>query len=152
MSRRTHSGHRDRNRAMISTLVLAAALTTAPAQGGDLKLTNVRMTVGELGPARPSARLIPGDILFIGYEINGLPIENDGTVKYKMSMDVVDTGGKAIFKQDAKELTEIIPLRGNSIPGRAYVVIGLDQDPGNYTCRVTVEDLKSKAKDTLNVK
>ena len=36
------------------------------------------MTVGELGPARPSAKLLPGDILFIGYDINGLTIEPDG--------------------------------------------------------------------------
>jgi hypothetical protein len=137
---------------MLTTLALAAALTATPAQAGGLKLSNVRMTIGELGPTRPNARLIPGDILFIGYDINGLPIEPDGKVKYKMSMEVIDATGKSIFKQDPKELEDVIPLSGNSIPARAYVTIGLDQDPGNYTCKVTVEDPKSKAKDTLEVK
>jgi hypothetical protein len=136
---------------MLYSFALAAALT-APAQGGELKLTNVRMTVGELGPTRPSSRLIPGDILFIGYDITGLTIEPDGVAKYKMAMEVVDAANKSIFKQDPRELNDFIPLRGNSIPARAFVTIGLDQDPGNYTCRVTVEDPKTKAKDTLSVK
>ena len=137
---------------MLYSLALAAALSTAPAQGGDLKLTNVRMTVGELGPKRPSDKFLPGDILFIGYDITGLTIEQEGIAKYKMSMEVTDAAGKSIFKQDAKELEDFIPLRGNSIPARAYVVIGLDQDAGNYTCKVTVEDPKTKAKDTLSAK
>jgi hypothetical protein len=137
---------------MLATFALAAALTVTPAQAGQLKLSNVRMTIGELGPARSSAKIIPGDILFIGYDINGLPIDPDGVVKYKMSMEVVDAAGKAIFKQEPRELNDYIPLRGNTIPARAYVTIGLDQDPGNYVCKVTVEDPKAKAKDTLETK
>ena len=110
------------------------------------------MTVGELGPPRPSSKLLPGDILFIGYDITGLTIEPDGLAKYKMSMEVKDADGKSIFKQDPRELNDFVPLRGNSIPARAFVTIGLDQDPGNYTCKVTVEDPKTKAKDTLTTK
>jgi hypothetical protein len=151
---------------MLAKLALAAAmiltLSHAPVrskvrvaafpQAGQLKLTNVRMTIGELGPKRPDAKLLPGDILFIGYDITGLAINDDGFVKYKMSMEVVDAAGKSIFKQEPRELEDRIQLRGDTIPARAYVTIGLDQDPGNYTCKVTVEDPKSKAKETLSVK
>jgi hypothetical protein len=150
---------------MIATLVFATTMLfqlsgptgppvplAAASQAGELRLSNVRMTVGELGPTRPSAKLIPGDILFIGYDITGLSIEPDGVAKYKMSMEVVDAAGKSIFKQDPRELNDYIPLRGNSIPARAFVTIGLDQDPGSYTCKVTVEDPKAKGKDTLEVK
>jgi hypothetical protein len=137
-------------------LLLPPAQTTGagakPAQGGELKLSNIRMTVGELGPPRGNAKLLPGDILFIGYDINGLAIEPDGVAKYKMAMEVADGAGKTIFKQDPRELNDFVPLRGNSIPARAFVTIGLDQDPGNYVCKVTVEDPKSKAKDTLTTK
>ena len=136
---------------MFYSLALAA-LTATPAQGGELKLANVRMTVGELGPPRASTKFLPGDIVFIGYDITGLTIEPDGLAKYKMAMEVADGTGKAIFKQDARELTDFVPLRGNTIPARAFVTIGLDQDPGNYTCKVTVEDPKTKAKDTLTTK
>ena len=70
---------------MMYALALAAAL--APAQAGDLKLTNVRMTIGELGPHAPR-QFLPGDILFVGYDITGLSIEPDGLAKYTMSMEV----------------------------------------------------------------
>lgn len=129
-----------------------AALTIAPAQGGEVKLTNVRMTIGELGGPRPNSRLLPGDVLFIGYDINGLPIDPDGTAKYSMAMEVIDAAGKPIFKQDPRELADFVPLRGNIVPARAFITIGLDQDAGNYTCNITVTDPKTKAKDTLTTK
>ncbi len=130
-----------------------AALTAVPAQGGELKLTNVRLTIGELGATRQTTKLIPGDVLFIGYDITGLTIEPDGVAKYKMAMEVIDGAGKPIFKQDPRELVDFVPLRGNSIPARAFITIGLDQDPGNYTCKIKVEDPKVKGKeDTLTVK
>jgi hypothetical protein len=136
---------------MFLSLALAA-LTTAPAQAGDLKLTNVRMTIGELGGTRSSNKFLPGDIAFIGYDINGLTIAPDGTTSYKMAMEVQDGTGKPIFKQDPRDLKDFVPLRGNTIPARAFITIGLDQDPGNYTCNITVEDPKTKAKGSLSVK
>jgi hypothetical protein len=137
---------------MLYALALAA-LAATPAQGGELKLTNVRMTIGELGATRPTTKLIPGDVLFIGYDITGLGVEPDGVAKYKMAMEVLDGAGKPIFKQDPRELIDFIPLRGNSIPARAFITIGLDQEPGNYTCRIKVEDPKAKGReDTLTVK
>ncbi|VTT96364.1 unnamed protein product [Gemmataceae bacterium] len=142
--------------ALVSLLPSArpAALTAAAAkQGGDLKLSNVRLTIGELGGPRPSAKLLPGDVLFIGYDINGLTIDGDGTAKYKMSMEVRDAADKSIFKQDPRELIDFVPLRGTSIPARAFITIGLDQDPGTYTCKIRVEDPKVKGKeDTVTVK
>ncbi len=124
----------------------------ARGQAGELKLGNVRMTIGELGATRAPGKLLPGDVLFIGDDITGLPIDADGTAKYTMSMDVADGAGKPIFKQDARELVDFVPLRGNVVPARAFITIGLDQDAGNYTCKITVEDPKSKAKDTLTTK
>jgi hypothetical protein len=136
---------------MFMTIALAA-LTVSPAQGGELKLTNVRLTIGELGPARPSAKFLPGDLVFVGYDINGLSIEPNGDATYKMAMEVFDGTGKSIFKQAASERKESFPLRGNLIPARAFVTLGLDFEPGNYTCKITVEDPKTKASDTLTAK
>jgi hypothetical protein len=132
--------------------VALAALTIAPAQAGELKLTNVRLTVGELGGPRPSAKLLPGDVLFIGYDITGLGIEPDGTAKYKMGMEVKDAANKTIFKQDPRELVDFVPLRGNVLPARAFVTIGLDQDPGTYACTITVEDPKTKGTSAITTK
>lgn len=133
--------------------IALAALTAVPGQAGELKLTNVRMTVGELGPPRSSAKFLPGDVVFIGYDITGLPIGPDGVVKYRMGMEVADASGKSIFKQEPRELEDFVPLRGNIIPARAFITIGLDQDPGTYTCKITVADPKTKGReDSLAVK
>jgi len=117
-----------------------------------VKLTNVRMTIGELGGPRPSAKLLPGDVLFIGYDINGLTIDADGTAKYTMAMEVVDAAAKPIFKQDPRDLADFVPLRGNVMPARAFITIGLDQPAGAYTCNITVTDPKNKSSDKLTVK
>jgi hypothetical protein len=137
---------------MFTAMTVAAALSLAPAQGDALKLTNVRLTIGELGPTRKDSKLIPGDVLFIGYDIDGLTIDADGTAKYTMAMEVSDAAGKLIFKQDPRELIDFIPLRGSKLPARAFITIGLDQPAGNYACKITVTDPKTKASSSLTEK
>jgi hypothetical protein len=133
------------------TTVALAALACTPGQTGTLKLTNVRLTVGELGPKRADAKFLPGDIVYIGFNITGLTIEKNGVGRYKMSLIVTDKSGKAVFDGGSRELEELYPLRGDSIPVRAFINIGLDRDPGVLTCKITVEDPKTKAKDTLAI-
>jgi len=134
------------------TTLAFAALSLAPAQPGGPQLTNVRLTVGELGPTRPNNKLLPGDVLYVSYDIEGLAIDADGNAKYSIAMEVLDGANKPIFKQEPKELTDFVPLRGNKLPARAFVTIGLDQEPGMYTCKVTVTDPKTKAANSLSTK
>jgi hypothetical protein len=138
---------------MWTTLALAAA-TLAPAQppAGALQLNNVRLTTGELGPARKDAKLLPGDVLFIAFDIDGLTIDADGKTVYTVGMEVTDAANKLLFKQDPRELRDTAPLRGGKMPARAYITIGLDQPPGAYTCKLTVTDPKGKATNTFSVK
>ena len=137
---------------MLTTIALAM-LAGTPAQPADLKLNNVRMTVGELGPPREGNKLLPGDVLFIAYDIDGISIDGEGTAKYMMAMDVTNlTSGKSILKQDPRELQDFAPLRGNKIPARAYITVGLDELPGLYNCKLSVTDPKTKVTATLNVK
>src|SRR5215213_8440061 len=101
---------------MWSSVALAAALALAPAQPGGLQLTNVRLTVGELGPARTSTKVLPGDVLFIAYDIDGLSVDKEGKAVYTMGMDVTDATNRTVFKQDPqpadKALNEVLPLGG----------------------------------------
>jgi hypothetical protein len=137
---------------MLSAIALAAVLGGAPAQPAELKLTNVRMTVGELGPTRVGSNLLHGDVLFIANDIDGLTIDAEGIARYSMAMEVTDGAGKLIFKQDPRDLDDFVPLRGNRLPARAYITVGLDQPPGNYSCKVTVTDRKTKATGSLTSK
>ncbi len=136
---------------MLTTIALAM-LAGVPAQPAEIKLTNVRMTVGELGPPRAGNKLLPGDVLFIAYDIEGLTINPDGTTKYTMAMEVTDAVGKVILKQDPRALDDFVPLRGNKIPARAFINAGLDQPAGTYTCKITVTDPSTKASGSLTAK
>jgi len=136
---------------MIPTLALAAALGLAPSQpaAGALSLKNVRVTYGELGAPRTDDKLLPGDLYFIAFDIEGIKVDEAGKVSYSMAMDVTDKAGKSIFKQDPANRDELIPLGGAKLPARAFIAIGLDQEPGTYTCKVTVTDRVTKAAQTL---
>jgi hypothetical protein len=137
---------------MWTTLALAALSFTPAQQAGPLQLTNVRLTLGDLGPARPNSRYLPGDTVYVRYDIEGLTIDPDGSTKYTISLEISDAAGKPVFKQEPRELTDLFPLRGAKVPAGAFVRIGFDQDPGMYTCKVTVADLKSKASNSLTTK
>lgn len=134
---------------MWTSLLLTTALTLAPGQASKLQLTNVRNTYGELGGTRPDGKFLPGDVLFIGFDIEGIQITEDGKVQYTMAMEVTDKAGKPIFKQDPAEKTDYVPLGGTKLPARAFVTIGLDQEPGAYTLKLTVTDRASKASQSL---
>ena len=136
---------------MMTTIALAI-LAGVPAQPPELKLTNVRTTIGELGPPRENNKLLPGDYLFFAFDIEGLTINADGNTRYVMSMEVTDAAGKVWLPKNPVEKSDFIPLRGNRIPARAYVIAGLDYPPGNYTCKLSVTDPKTKATGSLTMK
>lgn len=131
---------------MFTTVALmAAALSISPGQAtSGLTLGNPRVTYGELGSARPDAKLLPGDIFFLSFDIEGIKATNAGKVKYGMVMEVMDSSGKSIFKQPPVEREDYLPLGGTKLPARAFVSIGVEQPPGTYTCKVAVSDLSAK--------
>lgn len=141
---------------MLTALAMAAVLV-APSQPAELKLVNVRTTAGELGPVREASKLLPGDIMFIAFDIDGLTIDAEGVAQYSMLMEVTNAAGVRVLpppteKLEPRALSEFVPLRGNKIPARAYVTAGLDQPAGAYNCKIVVADLKTKASGTLNMK
>ncbi len=143
---------------MLTALVIAAALGGTPAQPAGLKLTNVRLTVGELGPTRDGNKVIPGDMLFIALEADGMTISDDGVARYTMELEVTNAAGMRILpdpkepKPKPREQIDFVPLRGNKMPLRAFITAGLDQPAGTYTCKITVADLAGKTTADLSVK
>jgi hypothetical protein len=134
---------------MWTSLALAASLSLTPGQASSLTLSNAHATFGELGPTRPDVKMLPGDIFFVAFDIDGIKVDDAGKVAYSMAMEVTDKNGKAIFKQQPVERNDFLPLGGNRLPARAFVSVGIDQEPGTYTCRVTVTDRAAKASQTV---
>jgi hypothetical protein len=131
---------------MLHTLTLIAALATTPGQAAGLNLSNPRITYGELGSPRPDNKLLPGDIFFLSFDIEGIRVSEAGRVRYGMAMEVTDSAGKSIFKQMPVERDDFLPLGGTKLPARAFVSVGPEQPAGIYTCKVTVTDMSNKEK------
>jgi hypothetical protein len=137
---------------MLTTLALVSALGLVPGQPGSLALTNVRSTYGLHGSTRPDNKLLPGDQVFLAFDIENVQTGSDGKVQYSIAMEVANGAGKVLFKQAPRDLTANNALGGTNLPAYANLQVGLDQPPGDYTVKVTVTDRGSKASKTLTSK
>jgi hypothetical protein len=134
---------------MWTTLALATALSLAPQQAGPITLTNVRATYGAPGLPRTDNKALPGDLLTLVFDIEGVAIDPAGKVTYSTALELADAKGKVVFKQDPRDHEIIAGLGGSSVPGLVTLEIGLDQPPGEYSARITVTDRGSKKSATL---
>ncbi len=133
---------------MLTTLTLLTSLVM-PAQAGGLSLTNVRATYGVLGPTRPSNKILPGDVLVLSFDIEGFQVGASGKVQYSIDMQVADSAGKVLFRQEPQNLEAAAP-QGGSLPACVRLQIGMDQPPGQYMVKIKVTDRTSNAAQELS--
>jgi len=127
--------------------VALAALSVAPAQEAPPSLINVRPTHGVLGPSRPDTKLLPGDVFYLTFDIDGLKVDKkEGRVLYSMALEILGKDGKSQFKRDPRDLEANTPLGGARISAFAAYQIPTDTAAGEYTMKVTVTDRASSAK------
>jgi hypothetical protein len=129
---------------MLTTMTLAAVLALLPAQPPGLNLTHIRPTHGVLGPTRSNLDLLPGDHLYVAFDIEGIAADGEGKVRYSMATELTDSNGKVIFKQPAQELDTTSSLGGNQLAAFAVVDVGPSQPAGSYTLKITVTDPATK--------
>jgi len=141
---------------MWTTLAMTAALAFAPAQQGELTLTNVRPTHGLFGPTRKDAddlKLLAGEVLLLAFDIEGLKVAEDGEVKYSVGMEVTSNkDNKTLFKKEPEELKTISLLGTSRQPAFTSVEIGTDTPPGEYTLTAIVSDRAGKASKNVSRK
>jgi hypothetical protein len=135
---------------MFTTLALAAALVYAPSQTGTLSLTNVRVTNGsQFGPVRTDNKFLPGELFFITFDIENLKANADGRINYDIQMEVTDKSGKTVYKQPPSDQLAQMFLGGSKLPAFAMIALGDEQQPGVYSCKVTVTDKLANASQSL---
>ncbi|HLJ95508.1 MAG TPA: hypothetical protein VKU02_20190 [Gemmataceae bacterium] len=122
------------------SISLAAVLVMVVADRDRLTATNVRTTYGILGPVRQDPRFHPGDDFVLSFDIEGAKANTAGKILYSVGMDITDSQGKVRFRQIPTDQEADAPAGGKGLPACASLQIGLDQDPGAYTVRVTVKD------------
>lgn len=126
--------------AILTAGLLAFAVTPAHA----LELKNVRPSYGPLGATRTDMKFLPGDIMLVNFDIDGLTLDKQNKASYIVLLEVFKAGTKEpIYKKETPNVT-IPQLGGSSIPTDFNVVMGIEHPPGQYTARLTVMDVLEK--------
>lgn len=131
---------------MLTALAMTAALAYGPAQT-DLKVTNTRTTQGVLGPTRKDdkePKLLIGDILYLSFDIEGLKVAEDGKIEYSVGMELTNSTGKVLYREEPQPLSIINSLGGSKVPGFVAAQTGTDLSAGKYTLTAIVTDRATK--------
>jgi hypothetical protein len=125
-------------KAFVIALVLLG-LGAGPAAALEVK--DIRSTYGPFGGVRPGNKFLPGDVLWLAFQVEGLAMDADsGLVKYKLTLEVFDSKDKPVFNAKPIEHQLWLSLGKSVLAERSQVVIGPDQAPGKYTVRMTITD------------
>src|SRR4051794_18356661 len=82
---------------MWATLGLSMVLNLAPAQPAGLELKNVCFTQSVLGPERKDSKFLPGELIVLSFDVEGLQATGLSRVRYGVGIEL---GGKGAAKPD----------------------------------------------------
>lgn len=131
---------------MLSLSLAVSAFLVA--QTGPLEVTNVRPTVGPLGPTvskadREQGRL-PGDQAWFAFEVKNAKTDAQGKAKIGLSYEVTASDGTPIFKE-GPSVGELFDFLGSgSFPGMMHLDVPMDAKPGIYDVKLTITDMATK--------
>jgi hypothetical protein len=134
---------------MGTVLTAVLAITLGSAQGGKLSVANDRLTYGHLGPARPNAKYLPGDVLHLAFELQHIKFDANGKASYAMGLEVLDGAGKDLYRQKPSNATALNHLGGDRLPCVANLQIPPVAPPGMYKFRVQVQDRATNQSVTI---
>jgi hypothetical protein len=133
---------------MWTAVALTTVMTLAPAQ--TLELKNVRTTYGLMGETRKNDKFLPGDVLFVAFDIAGLEVKPNGGVQYSIGRELTMKGKKKPeFKEELRDYDAELNLGGTTLPASVYYPITPDAVSGEYTLKVTVKDRQTKKEKVL---
>jgi hypothetical protein len=126
---------------MLRLFLLAMIVSClAPFTASALELKNIRPSYGPLGATRENPKCVPGDSLFISYDIEGLKINpKTGKANYVTTLELIDSANQVAFQKPTNN-DVVLPLGGTRMPGDLIVIMGNNQKPGKHKVRLTVKD------------
>jgi hypothetical protein len=135
---------------MMWAMAAAAALSLAPADAGELTVSNVRVTHGLIGPTRADDKVLPGDAVFLCFDVAGVTCDNEGKVHYSTSLEFQDGKGKTLVKKDPAKHDVVVSLGGDRVPAFARIDVGTETPEGEYVVKVVVADQASGKSQTIS--
>ena len=126
-------------------VVALIALGFIPNMASAVDIKNIRPCWGPFGATRFDAKCLPGDILNIAYEIEGLALDpKTKKFSYDTTLEMLDGSGKVLFKKPTPAVA-VPELGGTTMPGDLFVTLGDKQAPGKYSIRLTINDKVASA-------
>lgn len=132
---------------MMRTVVCLGLTLLAAGSAPALELKNVRPCYNPpfLGATRTEVKCLPGDVLFLTYDIDGLMIDaKTGKVSYQTVLEILDASNRVIFKKENPPNEAVPQLGGATMPGDLQVQMPLKHPAGKYVVRMSVTDRNSK--------
>lgn len=129
---------------------MAAVVVVCLCQGraAALELKNVRSTYGPVGAVRTDAKILPGDFIFMMYDIEGLKVDaKTRKASFVTVVKLLDKSNKVLFQRETP-MELLVTLGGNRVPGDLNVIIPAQQKPGSYKVKLEVEDRNAKQTKT----
>lgn len=134
---------------MISVLAFLGTLSLSPAQAPKLEITDVTPRHGLLGPVREKGEVQVGDVSFLSWTIKGLQPDKNGKVTYTVTVELKNEDGEVVFRQEPREASHLQSLGGNQVKGFFTANVGLNTPTGNYSAKITVTDVRTKASTSV---
>lgn len=119
---------------------LLALTLAAGSDAGGLRVVNARPTYGHLGAPRPKTGMLPGDLADFAFEVKGLKLDAKGQAQYSIAIEVIDQGGKVIYRQEPYNAVAQSLFGGDTLPCTGRIDVPLDAKPGPAFWKVTVKD------------
>jgi hypothetical protein len=129
------------NRFLVAAVV---TLGLIPSLASAVEIKNIRPCYAPFGATRTDLKLLPGDVLFITYDLDGLVTDpKTGKTNYETTLELIDANGKVLYKKPTTN--EVVPQLGTGrMPGDLHVIMGAAQPAGNYSIKLTVHDKLGK--------
>lgn len=130
--------------------ILALVLLQAPAADSKLIITKVRPTLVDLGPARPDASYMPGDVMHVTFDVAGFKLDDSGLYRYSAKLTVEDGAGKVIGMEDYGNGPARLGAMGSGKSRFSFQLpISTDQAAGNYKAKLVMTDVIGKGSATV---
>jgi hypothetical protein len=126
-----------------SLIVVGTLLVLALPAHADLKLENIQLAEGRLGPPRTMLKFFPEEEIVFRYLITGLQLDENGKIAGELSVTVTDLGGHVAFTKKMPVPEATLALGGGTMPGFASVELPAGATPGAYTVKVAFTDQHS---------
>ena len=125
----------------LSSLTFLALLLPAAAEAVEIKNFRPCFAPVYLGTERKSEKMLPGDVLFATYDIDGLTVDpKTGKASFLTVVEVFDANAEAMSPPKQTPIEVTFHLGGMRIPGDLHVQMGRNQKPGKYRIRLTAKD------------